>query len=78
MQLTLKNKNFTAIKVLFFRRGANCSGISSQKISCGKETVNILLVICMIIIELSLYIKLPKTTAFVKSSDGQTKWMSFD
>ena len=37
-----------------------------------KKTINTLLVTCILVIKLK-----PKTSAHVKSYDGQTKWMYF-
>ena len=55
----------------------------SNKICFGEKTINILLVICIISYVYnndkvkSLRIMLPKTSAYRKSYDGQTKWMCF-
>ena len=43
-----------------------------------KKAMNTLLVTCIMIIKLSLlFIILPKASAHVKCSDGETKWMDF-
>ena len=46
----------------------------SNKIYSGENnSINTLLVACIMMIRLSRYIMLPKTSASVKSYDGQTK-----
>ena len=42
-----------------------------------KKTISTLLVTCIMIIKLPLHIMLPLTSAWVKSYDGQTKWIYF-
>ena len=43
-----------------------------------KKTINTLLVTCIMIIKLSYDVmKLPKVSAYVKSYDGQPKWVYF-
>ena len=48
-----------------------------NKISFGekKKTISTLLVTCMMVTPLN--IMLPKTSAYVKRYNGQTKWMDF-
>ena len=44
----------------------------SNKISSGEKNYS-----CMMIIKLSHYINLPETSVYIKSYDGETKWMHF-
>ena len=63
-------KKFAAIKVLFLRHVDIEKLLVSNKISSGEKTRNTLLVTWP-------HVMLPKTSAYVKSCDGQTKWMYF-
>ena len=77
MKLKLKKINVTAIKVLFFSEDAdNEKVVVSIKISAGG--INYKYCIGYLYNDhkvKALYIMLPKTTACIKSYDGQAKWM---
>ena len=49
----------------------------SNKICSGKISINPLLVACMMNKVKPLHIMLPKVSTYVKSYDGQTKWIYF-
>ena len=53
------------------------TALVSNKISSGEKTINTLLVTYIMITKLSHYIMLPKTSVYIKSYDGQIKWMYF-
>ena len=79
MILKLKNINFTAIKVLFFIEDRDVENASvSSKISAGEKSYKYFIGYLYDDNEIKpLHIMVPKTSAYVKSYDGQIKWMYF-
>ena len=75
----MKNINFTAIKVLFFIEDRDVENASvSSKISAGEKSYKYFIGYLYDDNEIKpLHIMLPKTSAYVKSYDGQIKWMYF-
>ena len=77
--LKLKKINFTAIKVVFFLEGVDIEKVLvSKKIYFGEKNYKYLIGYLYDDKIKPLHIMLPKTSAYVKSYDGQTKWMFFD
>ena len=79
MILNLKKINFDTIKVPFLKKMeiSKDGDIKSYwtRFHLVKKTINTLLVTCMMITP--LHKMLSKMSAYVKSYDGQTKWMYF-
>ena len=77
--LKLKIINFTAIKVLFFKKDIDVEEILvSSKISSGKKKYKYFIYYLYNNFKVKLlHIILPKTSAYVKGFDGETKWMHF-
>ena len=55
----------------------SCHVRVSERIHTYKPLINTLLVTSIMMIKLSHYVMLPKTSAYVKGYDGETKWMYF-
>ena len=77
--LKLKIINFTAIKVLFFKKDIDIEEILvSSKISSGKKKYKYFIYYLYNNFKVKLlHIMLPKTSTYVKGFDGETKWMHF-
>ena len=75
----MKKINFTAIRLLFFLKDVDIKKVLiSNKVPFGEK--NYKYFICYLYDDHKvkpLHIMLPKTSAYVKSYDGQTKWMYF-
>ena len=78
MILKLKKINFTTIKVLFLKDVDIEKVLVSNKIFCGEKNHKYFIGYLYDNHKVKpLHIMLPKTSAYVKSYDGQTKWMYF-
>ena len=77
--LKLKIINFTVIKVLFFKKDIDIEEILvSSKISSGEKKYKYFIYYLYNNFKVKLlHIILPKTSAYVKGFDGETKWMHF-
>ena len=77
--LKLKIINFIAIKVLFFKKDIDIEEILvSSKISSGEKKYKYFIYYLYNSFKVKLlHIMLPKTSAYVKGFDGETKWMHF-
>ena len=75
--LKLKKQSFTAIKVLFFKKDVDIEKeLVSNKIYFGEKNYKYFIGYLYDDHKVKpLHIMLPKTSAYVKSYDGQTKWM---
>ena len=68
--LKIEEINFTAIKLLFFKKDVDIeNALASNKMSSGYLHDDYKIK--------PLHLMLPKMKAYVKSYDGQTKWMYF-
>ena len=83
MVLKLKKINFTAIKLLYFLKDVDVEKVLvSKKVSSGEKNYKYFIGYCYWLLfnkhkVKPLQIMLPKAGAYVKSYDGQSKWMYF-
>ena len=77
--LKLKKINFTTIKVLFLKKDVDIEKVLvSRKISSGEKNYKYHIGYLYNDHKVKpLHLMLPKTSAYVKSYDRQTKWMCF-
>ena len=77
--LKLKKIHFIAIKVVFFKKDVNIEKVLvSNKISFGEKSYKFYIDYLYNDHRVKpLHIMFPKTSAYVKSYDGQTKWVYF-
>ena len=77
--MKLKKINFTAIKVIFFKKDADIEKVLvSNKVSFGEKNYKYFIGCLYDDHKVKpLHIMLPETTAYIKIYDGQTKWMYF-
>ena len=73
----MKKINFTPIKVLFLKKDVDIEKVlTSNKISSGEKNYKYFIGYLYDDHKVKpLHIMLPKTRVYVKSYDGQTKWM---
>ena len=77
--LKLKERNFSAIRLLFFLKDVDIKKVSvSNKISFGEKNYKSFIGYLYDNHEVKpLHVILPKTSTYVKCYGGQTKWMYF-